>query len=253
MSDTILYVGWETGPNGLVPPAGSMPEFKDIGGKNPRDAASQEREWLAEFARGPFGGTMTRVMLIDPVGNVAQEFKLDKAVYRPKGFPAKQPVPVAIQVAGWLEKHYAKTLAKDLAAELGKQGKGSLSFVGFEPRRFIKHLGLECSRLGYPPRLGLWYANSDHRDIGSALMPEPFNKQFELDAALQLFQLHGPGFEPGKNARNDAILSLRIALKLGLMVDQLSETGGNVASELLNEEPEPAAEPEPAVKEEASV
>lgn len=218
MAETLLFVGWEIVPLGIEPPEGSKPEFKDKGGQNPRTAAEQEAEWLAEFQSSPYGGRLSRVVVMDPQKAIAQEFKDGKSVFRPAKFPKGEAVPVAIQVAGWLEKHYAKSLPKTLAEAFGDQrGRDTLSFLGFEPRRFIKHLGIECARLGAPARAGLWYANSDHRDMGGAIMPEPFHKQLELAHVLQLHGLAKPDWQPGKKAQADAVMALRIALHLGLV------------------------------------
>lgn len=218
MAETLLFVGWEITPLDIEPPEGSKPEFKDKGGQNPRTAAEQEAEWLAEFHKSPYGGRLSRAVIMDPQKAIAQEFKDGKAIFRPSKFPKGETVPVALQVAGWLEKHYAKSLPGTLVEAFGdSRGRDTLSFLGFEPRRFIKHLGIECARLKYPARAGLWYANSDHRDMGGAIMPEPFHKQLELAQVLELHGIGRPDWSPGNNAEADAVMALRIALHLGLV------------------------------------
>lgn len=160
---------------------------------------------------------MARVVILDPLSMKFQEFKAGKARFRPTGFPKGEPVPIAVQAAGWLEKHYAKALPNTLLEQFGTKREDTLAFLGFEPRKFIKHLGIECARLGRPAKAGLWYANSDHRDMKGAIMPEPFHKQLELEHVLQLHGLYKPGWKPGADARDDAVMALRIALHMGLM------------------------------------
>lgn len=216
MKPIVLFVGYEVG-GGALPPPECIPTFEDKGGKNPRTAEEQRKDWIDAYWKTPYGGFISACSIIDPHGEFV-EFSTHQAVFRPRSFPKGTPVPVALQVAGWLEKRYGKDLAPNLAAQFEPGTyQGTVSFLGFEPRRFIKHMGIECARLGHPMRSGFWFSNSDHRDMAKALLPEPFDKEIELELALKQMGLWREGFVPNTSARADAIMALRIALQLGLI------------------------------------
>ncbi len=239
----ILCIGYQTKPLTADVPAEFVPKFEPKSGKNPKTSDELQAEWVAEFQQTPYGATMSRCMIIDPAG-VAQEFTEGKAVYRPKGFPKDQDVPVVLQVAGWLEKTYGKTVANDLAQQLSGDNTGGLMLLGFNPRGFVKQLGIEAARLGSPAKLGFWFANSDYKDMGNAILPEPYSRSYELELALKACGLYKPGFVPGLDARTDAVMSLRIALFLGLLRNK------DGLDEFLAEEPEQPAEPVAATESE---
>lgn len=60
--------------------------------------------------------------------------------------------------------------------------------IGFDPRRFLKVLGIELSlplpgNEPLPP--GLWYGNTDHRDIEEAVLPKPECKLLSWPHVIQ--------------------------------------------------------------------
>lgn len=78
-------------------------------------------------------------------------------------------------------------------------------FMGFDPRFFLKLLGLECSMPMHECALpvSMWYGNSDHRDIGEAVMPKTETKQLDWPMVLAA---RGLGMAADDKARYDAMI-----------------------------------------------
>lgn len=105
-------------------------------------------------------------------------------------------------------------------------------FMGFEPRFFLKLLGLECSMPFCGKRLPveMWYGNSDHRDISEAIMPKSETKHLDWDLVLKARRrgLTGEDLErydavidnwvgPGVDPEKDVKLTLLLGNQLGFL------------------------------------
>jgi hypothetical protein len=147
------------------------PVFSPRGGTtDPAKIAAQIAEkkaaWEAEAASMPYTGTFDKVCLLEPSRKLSVSFDSKDR------FPFGEKPAVSAQVGQWLLKHFPGAWSD----EPNFRGQHSVVFVGFNPKLFLKLLGLECSlpvsKVKLP--LSLWYGNSDHRDIQEAVMPKDF-------------------------------------------------------------------------------
>lgn len=142
----------------------------------------------------------------------------------PVRFAATKDRPISADVGAWLIKNYSSAWPLDIM----EVPKKPVIFLGFAPRLFLKILGLECSMppisAALPP--SLWFGNSDHRDIETALIPTEHKKELNLlkvlrrrrpagddglkwDAMLEGWQ------EPGHDPLADLRICTEVAAQLG--------------------------------------
>lgn len=210
-----------------------LPEFKAPANYKAADKIAQYQEekkqaFLIDAKNMPYTGTFDEVCIIDPNARDEKnpEQKKTKALLY-KWHPPEDGKPsVAIRVRNYLLKNYPSAWGNDTHG----RSKPEVIFVGFDPRTFLKMLGLECTLPGVdkPCPLGMWYSNSDHRDIGEAICPKdfagltlPFALKFrrpadEEDAATwDKFTAGWTG--PGENPEADARIAIELATQLGFL------------------------------------
>jgi hypothetical protein len=178
----------------------------------------KQQEFLTAALEVPYTATLDQVFLVD-TGNgrmIQWDFIAD---------PNKACVSVRVRNylvniygKGWSEKEY-------------KVSDPPFRIIGFNPRRFVKILGLECSMpaIAKPLPLKMWYSNAGHRDIGKAILPKEFRDTLSLDKILRsrrptsdvarerwdkiLEDWKGPHIHPEK----DALLTVELATQLGFL------------------------------------
>lgn len=160
-----IIVGYKTriveGIDGMVPTYEPPKNYKD---PVKRKAYVDEKiEGFKLFAaETPYTATFDEVHIVD-------SFKQKIVQFSHKHSAEDGRASVATRVLNFLTKNYAGAWTDDTH----NRKKPTAIFVGFEIRTFLKILGIECSMPGAPKRcpLGLWYDNSEHRDIGHAIIP----------------------------------------------------------------------------------
>ncbi len=199
-----------------------MPDFSDRVPSNYKDPIKiQEKieelkaSWFAEAARTPYLCTFDAVQINDVVNERSTTlFSKDRGLGDKKR-------PISLVVRSWLLKHYPKAWHDELV----DRKKPEVIFVGFEPRQFLKVLGIECSLPGYdsPLPVSLWYNTLDHRDITEACMPAEHQKRLDWRLVLSRRQVavkegwSGPG--------DDAIEDARIVGELGAQLGFFKKRG----------------------------
>ena len=187
-----------------------------------KDYIEAKKEEFATAAAGlPYLATFEDVCLIDPQSEKALRFEYVD--------PTSNKQSVAVRVRNYLLKAYPKAWAN--AAHYDPSRLPGAIFIGFDPRRFLKVLGLECSlpTVDKPCPLRLWYGNADHRDIEEAVCPKDFAPWLNIKTVLKMRRPIDPNAiehwdtitkdwtEPGHNAQQDAMLSIELATQLGFL------------------------------------
>lgn len=153
--------------------------------KDPEKIDAEIAAKQAKFLTGegldayPYTGTFRRVMLLDPSRrSTSADFCLSERM------PGSGKPSVAAAVSDWLAKHYPDAFKSFLPAD---KYQGAV-FVGFDTRRFLKMLGLECSlpSVGRPLPPGAWYETCLHRDIESAVLPSGERGPLDWRAILHM-------------------------------------------------------------------
>lgn len=180
--------------------------------------------FLAEAKDYPYMATFDEVYFFDAT-NMRPKFWTYKGRE-----PGSKKAPICLAVRNWLLTTFPEAWGWDM---MDNRKPPSVIFIGFNPRGFLKMLGLECSlplhKKPLPPKL--WYSNSDHRDIEEAVCPKDY-KQLSLKIALQarrpldpqaaalwdenLKDWPGPGADPQK----DAVLATELASQLGFLQER---------------------------------
>ena len=222
MSVAKIVIGYRTR---LVPGVEkNLPDFKAPA--NYRDAdkiAAYKKEAGAAFLEDaknmPYTGTFDEVYLADN--------KNDKAMLWSHAATEEGKPSVAVRVRNYLLKYYPDAWTND---GIVKKGAPQAIIIGFDPRTFLKMLGLECSlpSVGKPAPLGLWYSNIDHRDITEAVMPKDFKgltlpyvlkhrRPVDAEDAKHWDELMTDWPGPGHNAEKDALICVELATQLGFV------------------------------------
>ena len=183
-------------------------------------------EWQAEKKAGilaglkdqPYTGTVDRIWIADP-----QSKELAKWKYRAPG-SGKQPTCVAVR--NWILKRYPNAWAHSTHPKRGPD-QPQVIFVGFNPRLFLKMLGLECtlpenqgadaSQSNMMP-LSMWYTNSDHRDVGEAAKPKEFDLSWQIVLSRRGIAVKGWN-GPGLDVDKDMVVATELATQLGLLAE----------------------------------
>ncbi len=220
-----IFIGYRTR---LVPGIEkTLPEFKAPANyKDPAKIEADIRERKEAFLAGakdmPYTGTFDEVYMIDQKNR-------KPLLYSSQASDAGEKPPVAVRVRNYLDKHFPNAWGNDGVI---RKGPPKAIVIGFDPRTFLKMLGLECSlpSVGKPCKLGLWYSNTDHRDITEAVLPKDF-KGLTLPYALKfrrpvdgetakkwddwMADWPGPGVFPEKDAK----IACELAYQLGFLDD----------------------------------
>ncbi len=213
-----IFIGYKTrtidGIEKLLPEFKAPSHWKDKE-KIAADVAEKKEAFLANAKNMPYTGTLSEVVLCDNKAKKTLQWKDD----------ADKP-PVSVRVRNYLLKNYPDAWSNDTH----DRKPPSVILVGFDPRTFLKILGLECSlpTVNKPCPLGLWYTNTDHRDIEEAIMPKefkgltlPYVLKFRrpVDAAEAtkwdglVKDWPGPGVFPDR----DALLCVELATQLDIL------------------------------------
>jgi len=199
-----------------------QPEFTGKTGTKDEEKIAQQiidqREaWNQKAAQQPYTGTFGSVYLIDPKLKFAGEFL------------PKPDLPVERQVVDWLldKDRYEQAWPFDTH----QRYEPTVVFVGFDSRKFLKMLGINCSMpsLNCSVPAPLWYGNTDHRDIEEACIPREFKSTITMDVVLKARRAGlGPrdlkkydkavnGWKgPGHNAKQDANIAFALGAQLRL-------------------------------------
>lgn len=210
---TRLVDGWEA----FAPPAQAPAHYKDKD-KIKSYLAEQRAAFEREAADQPYTSTFDSVSLID---------KLHEK--RPQWSTRAGGPPVGELVRNYLVKYFPR--AWPLTPD-PDDPPTPVVFVGFDTRRFLKLLGLECSLPTAAARcpLRLWYDNAaGHRDILEALAPREYRlslpqvlrarRPLAEPAASAWDRLLADWAGPGVHPERDAHLALELAAQLGFLRD----------------------------------
>lgn len=223
-----LFVGYKTRvADGIE---NDMPEFRaPANWKDPKkiedEIASRRAEFLATAKDMPYTGVLEEVCLLDPSAERDGGGWGKCVSFRERAGEEAKP-PVAVRVRNYLLKQYPKAWTNDTHDRVPPK----VAVFGFDPRTFLKMLGLACAMPGVakPCPVSLWYNNTDHRDIIEAVMPKDF-KGLDLAYVLKRRRPVEPGEAqkwdellagwagPGDNPRVDATLAVWLADQLGFL------------------------------------
>jgi hypothetical protein len=166
--------------------------------KTYRDGGTKENNWRdgkqeeidQALARQPYTATFDKVKLVDIEGQNHKTFSYESR-------KSNADAPVSVGVRDWLLSTFPDAWPHTLVHHAGR----TPMFIGFNPRLFLKILGLECSLPenhtkddeGDPVSaytalpLSMWYGNVDHRDIESAVFADC--KYMTWEAMLRMRQI----------------------------------------------------------------
>ena len=187
--------------------------------------AAKQEEQQALVAEVPYGATFDHVVTVD----VAKE---DKASYHSKGRePGGSKVPISVAVRSYCLKRYPKGWPEGFD---GPEAKDAVYFVGFNVKRFLKIMGIECSLPEFQPRdaegkedvnkdsnlpLSMWLGNSNHRDIETIVIPKDYKDVLSWPTVLsarglgdKFSEWKGPHVDP----EMDILLISELAAQVGL-------------------------------------
>ncbi len=196
---------------------------KDNEAKRAEDIKQRTAAFMEEAKNMPYIGTFDEVTLIAPA--------LEKAItWNYKGRePGAEKQSISAAIGGWLAKHFPDAWPNDTH----EVRKPEAVFIGFNPRLFVKMLGIECSlpTNAIPLPVKLWYSNADYRDIKGAILPDEC-KQLSLQsvlahrrrpldptAAKKWDATMKTWTEPGIDTKADAWLVTELASQLGFLED----------------------------------
>ena len=186
-----------------------------------REAIEKSKtKFREEAAARPYTGILDKVVFIDPTAKVTKKYMTE---------PGK--TPPAARVRNYLLKEFPRAWVRDPNEDDAAYARRTpeVMFIGFDTRRFLKLLGLECSLPGYEPcPLDMWHANSDHRDIATAVLPDECGK-LDFPSQLKFRRPKDPAdakkwdavvtgwTEPGVDADKDVLLTGMLAAQILLI------------------------------------
>lgn len=155
-----IFVSYTLRPN----PAFADVVFVPDPAKKPEANAKDKEKFQAKAAVTPYLATFDQVYLFAPYGKSAAG-----DIFSSKS-PEVADVQMCRNVRDWLLTRYPTAWADELFVP---RAAPKAVFVGFNPRLFLKILGLECSLPGNncPLPISMWYDNTDHRDLEEAVAP----------------------------------------------------------------------------------
>lgn len=182
-------------------------------------------EWLPSVANAPYIATFEEVVLIAPAMKTTVTYKAEGRE------PGGKKKSVSAAARNFLLELYPNAWSKDTHPA---SRQVEVAFMGFNPRLFLKILGIECSLPvnNCPLPAAMWYGNTDHRDIEEAVLPTPEcrnlsgNWEFIVNARrpktegddLTRYNNIVTGWTgPGVNAKKDALLAVEWANQLGFI------------------------------------
>lgn len=186
---------------------GQKPSAKIIVGYSMRP--SQE---AADPGGMPYTGTFAEVFLADP-----RHESVNHWIWSEERQSGAKP-PIAQSVAGWILKRYPDAWEHDVAA---RHREVDVLFVGFNPARFLKILGIECSMppINKPLPIGMWVDGRHCCNIGRLVVPSEHEDAMTLPAVLRQRGLAPADgwIGPCRDAREDARLAAELATQVGIL------------------------------------
>jgi hypothetical protein len=138
-------------------------------------------------------------------------------------------LPLCLLIRNWLLEQYPNAWAHSLQEDHAPE----VIFIGFNPRLFVKMLGIECSLLENQPTdaaghrdvkisnalpLGMWYAN--HKgvcDLEDMLKPSPQMPWSQVLAARGLLEQFKTWQGPGRDVTEDLDLAVELATQVAIL------------------------------------
>lgn len=217
-----IVVAYRTRASGVECPAPkfSAPSNWKDADKIAANIQAQEDEFTTSLANKLYLGTFDEVRIYDQKSKDTATFK-----YR---VPDSGKSPACLAIRSWLLKRHPTAWAHST----DHVGKPEAIFIGYEMRTFIKMLGIECSLPANQPQvdgkpdpktsnalpLGMWYGQTDHRDIFDAVNPKS-----EIPWVVVLGQrgINEPGWDgPGVNVEQDLAIATQFAAQLGMFLEE---------------------------------
>ena len=183
---------------------------------------------MAEAGSVPYSGTFDEVRLL----NVSAAHDV---VITYKGREPGSGKAVARAVLKWLRDEFKDDFAEAWPHTMGKVRTGPpvALFIGFDPANFLKMLGVDASlpcnqmlgpdgkidekRRTYAP-LGLWYSNSDYRDIESVMFAGNTHHSWSLLLQRRgLSEKFASWKEPHQDLEQDIALITDLAAQIGML------------------------------------
>lgn len=193
-----------------------------------QDWLEKERtKWLGLLPETPYLCTFDEVTILAMAKGKGVNYKSEG-----RAVGGKKP-PICQAVRNFILGLYPDAWSLDTHPQ-GAERTVEVAFMGFNPRLFLKILGLECSLPvnNCPLPASMWYGNTDHRDIAEAVAPTPECKAVAWDWDF-IVQARRMGLEgdrladydkivagwtgPGKDTDKDARLAAEWALQLGFV------------------------------------
>jgi hypothetical protein len=223
-----IIIGYRTRPvaperlEKLIPeflPAANLTDEKKI----KADVDNKRARYMENAGRMPITSTFDMVCLCDPANKAFKTWKYEGRE------PGSGKKPVCLAVLDYLLSKYPKAWSNDIS----DISRSPVTFIAFEPKRFLKILGIECclpSTEGHrPPPVKLWYSNSDHREI-ETLVPDDFCKGLPFRLGVQAYRPVEPKaaekwdklFEGWTGPHIDPVKDCAIATELSRTVGFLS-------------------------------
>lgn len=216
-----LFIGYRmraaVGLKKIVPAITPPSNYKDKD-KIAAFVAEAKAAFEAEAKNMPYTGTFDEVFLVDPAHEQALQWVYSDDPSKPS---------IAVRVSNYL----LKTFPKAWEGDIGEHETPQVIFIGFDPKRFLKVLGLECSlpRVGkaLPPRV--WYGSNNYRDILEAVQPDAYCKRLDIkdiaaerrpteEAAGKAWDALLAGWDgPHQNPKTDVSLTVELATQLRLI------------------------------------
>ena len=186
-----------------------MPEFESRAGTKDEDKkkvqiTEKQEAWKRDAKNMPYTGTFDKVHIaIQPDPHEEDpELKRGKVVTYDSAsrYPFGTRTAVSRMVGSLLLRYFPTAWSDDIVSKSIPKAV----FIGFNPRRFLKMLGIECSLPTIRKTLpaGLWYGNSDHRDIGEAVIP----RDFPLLGWSTMLRRRREGLNEEDTAKYDAVI-----------------------------------------------
>lgn len=227
MSTAKIFVGYRTR---LVQGVEKLtPEFTPPGNyKTPEAIAKWQTEKAEDFkvaaANQPYTGTFDAVVVCDPASERIKEWNFKGR--EPGNTDGKKAVSLAVR--DWILNTYGEAWPNE--THPAHNGPPKAVFIGFEPKVFLKMIGIECSLppISKPLPPPMWYSNSDHRDITEAVMPSGFKnldwsivlktrRPLDEDDAEKYDAVIKDWPGPGINPKQDVHIAVMLATQLGFV------------------------------------
>lgn len=216
-----LIVGWRTrrlhdeaDTQNLAPAFTAPSNYKDPA-KIAEYVMTKKMEWAAGCKDYPYAGTFDCVHIVD-VAN-----KRPGMWHYKDREPGGKKAAICLAVRAWLLKKWGDAWPDEISP-VGYNPK--VIFLGFEPRGFLKMLGIECSLPQHkqPLPLSLWYGEAAARNIRNiveAVIPSEYQASIDL---MTMFKARGitpkEGWTgPGDDPEEDVRLVTELAAQLGMI------------------------------------